>query len=466
MILHRLLPPLLLAATLCAPAATPPNLVVVVADDMGHRDAGFMGATGTRTPNLDRLAAAGAVLTQHYVQPVCSPTRAALLTGRLATRTGIYTVIRPNEPWGLPLAERLLPQVLKDAGYTTVISGKWHLGEFEPAYLPTHRGFDHQYGHWFGAIDYNTKMRGTIRDWHRDDQPSADEGYSTHLITDEAVRRIRGQAADKPLFLYLPFNAVHSPHQVPDRYSEAFPQLKGVRRTYAGMLAALDEAVGRVADALKETGRLDNTLILFTSDNGGPSPGTVTDNGPLRAGKGTIYEGGVRACAFVTWPRHIPAGGKIDTPIQVVDWFPTLAGIAGAALPAGVVLDGVDLLPLLTGGKAPAREALLLVGSSPEMAAVRVGDWKLLRGAADAGAEAANKQGSAPKSKGGKNRKPGAVRGLELYNLARDPGERQNLAEAEPERARELEKRLTALLAGAVPSGAQRGRAGSTGQSE
>lgn len=465
--MHR--PPvlsLLLAAALSASAATPPNLVVVVADDMGHRDAGFMGATETRTPNLDRLAAAGAVLTHHYVQPVCSPTRAALLTGRLATRTGIYSVIHPGESWGLPLAERLLPQVLKDAGYTTVISGKWHLGEFEPGYLPTHRGFDHQYGHWFGAIDYNTKMRGKIRDWHRDDQPCADDGYSTHLIADEAVRRVRGQPADKPLFLYIPFNAVHSPHQVPERYTEAFHGLKGVRRTYAGMLAALDEAVGRVADALKETGRLDNTLILFTSDNGGPSPGTVTDNGPLRGGKGTIYEGGMRACAFVTWPGHIPAGGRIDTPVQVVDWFPTLAGIAGAALPKGVALDGVDLRPLLTEGKAPAREALLLVGQAPDRAAVRAGDWKLLRQPAEGGEKAESGQGSAPNGKGGKNRKARSGGGMELYNLARDPGESRNLAEAEPEKARELEKRLDALLAGAAPSGAQRGWTGSAGQSE
>jgi arylsulfatase A-like enzyme len=255
---------------------------------MGYADAGFNGGRQLRTPQLDKLASAGAVLTSHYVQPVCSPTRAALMTGRHVTRTGVYSIVRPRARWGLPLAERTLADALRAAGYETAICGKWHLGEFEPVYLPTRRGFDHQYGHWFGAIDYFTHVRDGQRDWHRQDEPCDDRGYSTQLIAREACRIIRAKPADKPLFLYVPFNAVHAPHQVPARYLEPFGQLTGMRRVYAAMLSAMDEAIGEIMAALEETGLRDTTLLVFSSDNGGPAPGTVTSNGPLRAGKGTI----------------------------------------------------------------------------------------------------------------------------------------------------------------------------------
>ena len=200
------------------PPLEKPNILFILADDLGRTDAGFMGSKEIRTPNLDKLAGSGAVLTAHYVQPVCSPTRAALMTGRYAVHTGVYTIVRPHAPWGLPLGERTLAQALHEAGYETAIVGKWHLGEFEEAYRPTRRGFDHQYGHWFGAIDYFKHDRDGIPDWHRDDQPCDDEGYSTHLIAKEACRRIREKQPDKPLFLYVPFNAVHAPHQVPESY--------------------------------------------------------------------------------------------------------------------------------------------------------------------------------------------------------------------------------------------------------
>src|SRR5678815_1937126 len=210
-----------------------PNILYILADDLGYADVGFNGGKEIQTPNLDRIGKSGAILESFYVQPVCSPTRAALLTGRYAVRTGVYNVVRPSAPWGLPLAERMLPQALREAGYETAICGKWHLGEFEEAYRPTRRGFDHQYGQWFGAIDYFTHLRDGKHDWHRDDQPSKDEGYSTHLLAREAVRRIREKQADKPLFLYLPFNAVHAPHQVPESYLAPYEKLKGPRRVYA-----------------------------------------------------------------------------------------------------------------------------------------------------------------------------------------------------------------------------------------
>jgi len=243
-----------------------PNIVFILADDQGYEDTGFMGSKQIRTPNLDKLAHDGAVLKSFYVQPVCSPTRAALMSGRYAVHTGVYTIVRPHAKWGLPLAERTLAEALHAAGYETAICGKWHLGEFDPAYRPTHRGFDHQYGLWFGMIDYFTHMRDGVLDWHRDDKPCKDEGYSTHLISKEACRVIREKHGDNPLFLYVPFNAVHAPLQVPNEYKKPFTSLSGVRRTYAGMVAAMDEAIGQILTALKDKGILDNTLIIFSSD--------------------------------------------------------------------------------------------------------------------------------------------------------------------------------------------------------
>ena len=202
-----------LASTILASVATgaeptKPNILFILMDDLGYADCGFSGGTEIKTPNLDKLAAGGAVLESLYVQPVCSPTRAALMTGRYATHTGVYTIVRPNAKWGLPLNERTLPAALKEAGYETAITGKWHLGEFDRAYLPTSRGFDHQYGHYFGALDYNTHIRDGQHDWYRDDREVKEEGYSTQLLAKEACRLIAEKDKSKPLFLYMPFNAV------------------------------------------------------------------------------------------------------------------------------------------------------------------------------------------------------------------------------------------------------------------
>jgi arylsulfatase A-like enzyme len=238
-------------------------------------------------------------------------------------------VVRPWAQYGLPLDERLLPQALKEAGYATAICGKWHLGHFAPAYLPTRRGFDRQYGHYNGAIDYFTHFRDGGFDWHRDDKECKDEGYSTHLLAREAVRIVRDQA-DKPLFLYLAFNAVHSPLQVPDEYTKPFAHLNGPRRNYAGMLAAMDEGIGQVVEAIDKKGLRGKTLFIFSSDNGGPAPGRVTSNGPLRGEKAGLYEGGVRVPAFATWDGHIRPGTEVKAPLHMVDWYPTLLKLAGA----------------------------------------------------------------------------------------------------------------------------------------
>ncbi|MFM7037034.1 MAG: arylsulfatase [Planctomycetaceae bacterium] len=438
-------------ATIAAePTAARPHIVIFVIDDLGYADCGFNGGREIQTPAIDALAAEGTVLAAHYVQPVCSPTRAALMTGRYATRTGVYTIVRPNAKWGLPLEERTLADALRQAGYTTAITGKWHLGEFEPAYTPTARGFDHQYGHYFGAIDYYTHIRDGKSDWYRDDKPLAEDGYSTELIAAEASRLItqhKSVAASRPLFLYVPFNGVHAPLQVPESYLQPYSALKGNRRTYAGMLAAVDAAIGRITAALKDAGMLDNTLVMFTADNGGPSPGTVTSNGILRAGKGTIYEGGVRGCAFVRWPGKIPAGARSEEPVHAVDWFPTLVGIAGGTLEQPKPLDGKDLVPMLVDGKPNPHDSILLV-QSPRRAAVRAGDWKLLQ---SRGANAAT--GKAAKKKGNKAVNSPTDSGPELYNLREDPGEKNNLASSQPEVLARLSKQLDQWLQNAVPPG-------------
>ncbi len=434
---------LLVAAEVRASDAAPstkPNILYILADDMGYGDPGFMGSKDLRTPNLDKIAQGGTILSSYYVQPVCSPTRSTIMTGRYVMRTGVYSIVPPHAAWGLPLAERTLAQSLREAGYETAITGKWHLGEFQPEYLPTHRGFDHQYGNWFGAIDYFTHMRGKVLDWHRDDQPSDDQGYSTLLDAKEACRLIREKNPAKPLFLYLPFNAVHAPHQVPPSYTQPFDKLKGVRKTYAGMVAAMDEAVGQVLAALDEAKIRDNTLIIFSSDNGGPSPGIVTSNGPLRAGKGTIYEGGIRVCAAVNWPGHIPAGKTVSEPVQSVDWYPTLLKLAGGSIDQKLPLDGMDIWPVLTAGAKTPHEALLLCGTRMDRTAIRMGDWKLLLSASEKDAEEASDDEAAS----GK---------VELYNLADDLGEKNDLAKANPDKVKELRSRLDAWMKEAVPPG-------------
>lgn len=416
-----------------------PNILFILADDLGYADVGFNGGKEIKTPHIDKLAEAGARLGQFYVQPVCSPTRAALMTGRYPMRHGLQVgVVRPWAQYGLPLEERTLPEALKEAGYTTAIMGKWHLGHFQPAYLPLQRGFDFQYGHYNGAIDYFTHNRDGGHDWHRNDKASYDPGYSTHLLANEAARFIREKGGRQPFYLYVPFNAVHAPHQAPDKYTEPYSQLKEPRRTYAGMLAAMDEAIGQILAALDEKGLRKNTLIIFSSDNGGPAPGIVTDNGPFRAGKGTLYEGGVRVAACLAWEGRIKAGSVVNAPLHIVDWYPTLLRLAGASLKQKLPLDGRNAWAALTQG-APSPHTEILLNSTPNTGAIRVGDWKLvLNGAVNAG------EGDGAES-------PSLVASVELFNLEDDPYEKHNLAEKEPVKVKELRARYDGLAAQAMP---------------
>ena len=436
-------------------AAPKPNIVFLLIDDLGRSDVGFMGCKDINTPNIDKLAHGGAILDAHYVQPVCSPTRAALMTGRYATRTGVYTVVRPHAKWGLPLQERTLANALHDAGYETAVTGKWHLGEFDRAYVPTSRGFDHQYGHYFGALDYFTHIRDGSHDWYRDDKELKEDGYSTHLVAREACRLIAEKDKAKPLFLYVPFNGVHAPMQVPDKYMEPYSGLKENRRKLAGMLSAVDEAIGQIVTALEKSGQRDNTLILFSSDNGGPNPVSLSTNGDLRAGKGTIYEGGVRVCAFANWPGHIKPGITIKEPLHMIDWYPTLVKLAGGSLEQKTPLDGRDVWPMLTQG-APSPHDVILSVQSPTRAAVRMGDWKLLMNASSKDSEedgAANTKKKTDNSKNQSKRPASEKPKFELYNLATDIGEKTNLAGQESDRVATMRAKLDELLKDAVPEG-------------
>ena len=430
-----------------APASqTPPprpNILFILADDLGFADVGFNGGKQIATPRLDRLAASGARLEQLYVQQVCSPTRAALLTGRYPMRHGLQVgVVRPWAQYGLPLEERTLAQALKQVGYATAIVGKWHLGHFDPAYLPTKRGFDVQYGHYNGAIDYFTHERDGGHDWHRQDRESRDEGYSTHLLAREAVSFVNAQKSDRPFFLYLTFNAVHAPHQVPESYKAPYAALPEPRRTYAGMLAAMDEAIGQVLDALEKQGLSRNTLVVFSSDNGGPAPRKVTDNGKLRAGKTTIYEGGVRAAAAASWPGRIKAGTVVTQPIHTVDWYPTLLKLAGASLQQPLPIDGLDAWGTIARGEtSPHRE--ILINASPMSGAIRAGRWKLVLNGDTGQTEVARRE---------KGDNPAAAPSqIELFDLDVDPGEQRNVAEGNAEKVRELRDRYKALADQAIP---------------
>lgn len=440
---------LCVASSLGAGSPPRPNILVLLADDLGYADVGFAGAKEIKTPNLDRLAAAGARLDHYYVQPLCSPTRAAFLTGRYPMRYGLQVgVLRPYEQRGLPVAERLLPQGLKAAGYATAIVGKWHLGHNLPQYLPLVRGFDHHYGHYNGEIDYFEHHRMGGFDWHRDGKEARDEGYSTHLLAKEAVRLIEGYSSAQPFFLYVPFNGVHAPFQVPGDYKKPYAHLPEPRRSYAGMIAAMDEAVGQIHRALERRGLASNTLILFSSDNGGPAPGKVTDNSPFRGGKGGVYEGGTRVCAFATWPGQIKAGSAISAPLHVVDWYPTLLKLAGAPPSSAGPLDGRDIWPVLTGGPTtPDREILL--NTNPNAGAIRVGDWKLI--VRHGAAEAEETEAEVPRSKK-KKKVAAATSGVteELFNLRNDPGEKHNLAAENPAKLRELRARYDAYARAAV----------------
>ncbi|VVQ20632.1 arylsulfatase B [Pseudomonas fluorescens] len=384
----------LLTASVAVAEQSKPNIVFFLADDLGNADLGYRGSD-IQTPAIDSLARQGTRLESFYAQQVCTPARAALMTGRYPIRHGLQTlVIFPGHSYGLPLDERTLPQALKEAGYKTAIVGKWHLGHYKTGFWPNQRGFDHSYGNLMGEVDYFSKERGGVIDWQRDGQPVKEEGYHTLQLAAEAERLIEAHDPAQPLFLYMPFLAPHAPYQAPKEYEDRYPGIQDpTRRTYAGMITAVDDAVARVLTALEKKGMRENTLVVFASDNGGALSADMASgagktkvahppasNLPYRGGKGSLYEGAVRVPAIVNWPGHIPAGQMVNQPLHMIDWFPTLVHLAGGKVEGSKPLDGKDIWASLT-EQAPSPHQELLLNAEAYRGALREGKWKLLHSA-------------------------------------------------------------------------------------
>jgi arylsulfatase A-like enzyme len=415
-------------------ADTKPSIVYIVADDLGWKDVGFHGSD-IKTPNLDKLAAGGARLEQYYAQPMCTPTRACLMTGRYPLRYGLQTaVILSAHTYGLPTDEWLLPQALKEAGYSTAIVGKWHLGHADPKYWPHQRGFDYQYGPLIGELDYFTHQQHGVTDWYRNNKVVKEKGYTTTLLGQDAVKLISQHDPATPLYLYLAFNAPHTPYQAPQEYLDQYQAITDPsRRAYAASITAMDGQIGRIVEALEQRGMRANTLIVFQSDNGGTrnamfaGEGDMSkiripcDNGPYRDGKGSLYEGGTRVAALVNWPGHIPAGVTVNEMIHVVDMYPTLVGLAGGSTVKCKPLDGLDVWQTISRGK-PSPRTEVVYNIEPFRAGIRQGDWKLVW---------RTPLPSAP----------------ELYNIAQDPSEKTNLAAQYPEKVAALQKRANEFAA-------------------
>jgi len=409
-----------------------PNILYIVADDLGWKDVGFNGSD-IKTPNLDKLATNGVKFQQFYAQPMCTPTRAALMTGRYPFRYGLQTAVIPSShTYGLPTDEWLLPQALKESGYYTAIVGKWHLGHADPKFWPRQRGFDYQYGPMIGEIDYYTHQQHGVTDWYRNNKVVNEDGYSTVLLGNDAVKLINAHDATTPLYLYLAFNAPHTPYQALPEYVDRYKDIADpTRRAYAAMITALDDQVGRVVQALEDRHMRDHTLIIFQSDNGGTrnkmfagegdmSKITIPcDNGPYRDGKGSLYEGGTRVVAFANWPGRIPAGSTVEGMMHVVDMYPTIAGLAGASTTKAKPLDGMDMWPTISRG-VPSPRTELVYNIEAFRAGLREGDWKLIW------------RTPLPPSS-------------ELYNIAADPSEKNNVAAQNADKVAALAKRATEL---------------------
>ncbi|MCP3984754.1 MAG: arylsulfatase [bacterium] len=392
-------------------ASGPPHIVLIVADDLGWNDVGFHGSE-IETPRLDQIASDGIELDRFYAQTTCSPTRTALMTGKSPARLGITRPIAKLDPGGLPIEETLLPEYLRRAGYQTFMSGKWHLGHGEQRYFPHRRGFDHFYGHVTGGIGYWDHNHGGGHDWQRNGVTVREPGYSTQLITDEAISLLEARDPERPTFLYVAYNAPHLPNEAPpdtiDRHAHIEDEF---RRVHAAMVSELDTAIGRLLDALETQGMRDDTIIWFLSDNGGLSreaqpPELVrflnglvevfgaplpiaaaefirtnvleggSDNRPLRGGKQLVTEGGARVPSALWWPGHL-GGGRSELFITAQDVLPTLLEMAGLGASTPDDLDGISRFgPLEKGDDDTDHPDYLTTGV--DGTALYSGPWKLV----------------------------------------------------------------------------------------
>lgn len=368
-----------------------PNVVLIMTDDAGYGDLGSYGAPDVRTPNLDRLAAEGVRFTDFYANaPSCTPTRAGLITGRYQQRVGLEYPLGMQRPAdyerGLPVTGRSLPQLLRTAGYATALVGKWHLG-WKPQYAPTRHGFDYFFGFKSGLIDFyqHTSPDSPAHgDLYENDSPVRVDGYMTDLITERSVRWIERNARG-PFFIDVAYNAPHWPYQVPDRPSVArdsarhlgpFDDSTSTRADYVAMLERVDDGVGHILATLDRLGLRENTIVIFTNDNGGE---WLSRNAPLFHHKMSVFEGGIRVPAIVRWPGHIAPGTVTGQVGITMDLTASILAVARAPLPADLRLDGMNLFPILEGRAAQVERTLFWRGhpGRPHVA-VRSGDWKLV----------------------------------------------------------------------------------------
>lgn len=409
-----------------------PNLIVIMADDLGFADLGYHGSD-IETPNIDKLAETGVRLERLYALQFCTPTRAALLTGRYPFRYGLQTAAIPSDgKYGLDLNETLLPEILKANGYSTAIIGKWHLGHADEKYWPHNRGFDFQYGPLVGEIDYYTHSANGNRDWYDNGSPLMEEGYATELIGAKAVEVIKKHHSKQPLFLYLTFTAPHAPYQAGEAARAAYASIVDpTRRSYAAMVTVMDEQIGIVLDALKDQAMLEESIILFMSDNGGNRNSAMSgesnvsnlnlpaSNSPYSGGKGTVYEGGCRVAGVINYPKRLKPRTH-EEPIHVVDWLPTFLTAANIEFDFGErPLDGLDLWNSMT-DETPSPRKDVVYNIEPYRAAVSEDRWKLIL-------------------------RPALPPKTELYDLLNDPGEKNNLSERHPDISNRLKARIAAL---------------------
>lgn len=402
-----------------------PNVVLILADDLGYGDLSCYDCPDVRTPSLDRLAQQGVLLTDCYSNgSVCSPTRAALMTGRYQQRIGLeWAPYYQAHGEGLPPQERSLAQVVRQAGYATAMAGKWHLG-YDEGWIPNDHGFDRFFGSLGGNIHYFRHVdRLGVPDLFLDREPVKRKGYATDLTADFAVEVIDAWA-DRPFFLYVAFNAPHFPYQGPDEADRVVePRTKGwqagTRRSYVAMVERLDQAVGRIVAAVDAHRLGERTLVVFTSDNGGA---THSRNDPCAEGKGTLWEGGIRVPCIARWTSVLPPGVRSPQVACTLDWAATVAALPGAEPPADRPFDGIDLMPILRGDRAPVERTLFWRrapdphrGGVEPHRAVRQGDWKYID-------------------------QPEGTQ--YLYRLPDDIGEQHNLAADEPDRVAAMERLL------------------------
>ncbi len=429
-----------LARSVAPDASEPPprpNMVVIVADDLGWANVGYHGSS-IPTPRLDDLAAKGRRLEQHYVSPVCSPTRTALMTGRYASRFGVTT---PQNDRALPFDTVTIARALNSVGYDTALAGKWHLGS-DPNWGPQRFGFDDSYGSLAGGVgpyDHHYKQGPYTRTWHRNGHLLEESGHVTDLIAREATGWLETRG-DRPFFLYVPFTAPHIPIKEPPEWLERCRHIADPQeRLFAACVAHLDDAIGRILDALERNGQRDQTLVLFFSDNGAPRGARNDDplypadgyaagpcsgqNAPLRGFKAQLYEGGIRVPAILSWPARLKPG-KVSAPLHAVDWMPTFCRLAGYQPVSDLQWDGRDVWPVLTGEQKPEPRVLYWAGTGFRSRAVRQGDWKLIVESDKAGNLA-----------------------RQLFDLAQDPSEQKNLAITRADLADRLAQLLEAQAA-------------------